>query len=178
MTAETGATPDEGHPDLPTTDIDVEAHIHFGMAGSFPLRLAEFFLVGDGLYIAEYSRITPLFGLATRQPGKDAAAMGAIYDRDGIDGVLLSADRVLWLNPDSIDRVTLHDGGWLGYPKITVYTADRQSYAYRVHGGERSFEGIAADLDDWADGVGVETEAVGGLGLSLRENVVRFFRHP
>lgn len=166
---------DEGHPDLPTTDIEVTAHIHHGMAGSFPLRLAEFFFVSDGVFIAEYSKITPFFGLLAKQPGKDAMAMQAIYDRDGIDGVLLAADRLLWLNAGMLQRVKFVTGGWIGYPKITFYTNDHQSYAYRIHDTSQSFDEVASGLTEWGAATDVEMEIGDGLGITVRENIVRFF---
>lgn len=145
------------------------------MAGSFPLRLAEFFFVDDGVYIAEYSKITPFFGLLGKQPGKDAIAMQRIYDRDGIDGVLLASDRLLWLNTTILHRVKLVSGGWIGYPKITFYTTDNQSYAYRIHDESKSFDDMATGLTEWADEFDVTTDIGEGLGISPRENIVRFF---
>ena len=51
--------------ELPTSDIEVEIRIGFGMTGSFPLRLADLFFVEDGLYVAEYEYLTPIFGLGS-----------------------------------------------------------------------------------------------------------------
>lgn len=165
---------DEGHPDLPATDVEVATHVHFCAAGSFPLRLAELFFADDGLYIVEYSYITPLFGLGTGQPKRDARTMRAVYDRDGLDGVILSGDRVLWLNYGMIERIVLHSGGRLAHPKLTVRAKDGHSYAYRVHDEERRFEGLAADLDARAREFGYDFEAREGLGLTVRENLIRF----
>lgn len=175
MSTESEQSIDDGHPELPQTDIGVQNHIHFGMTGSFPLRLAEIFFVEDGLYIAEYSKITPFFGLMSKQPGKDAMAMQSIYERDGIDGVLLAADRLLWFNHEMIDKVKLVSGGWLGYPKVTVYAEDSKSYAYRIHGTVGSFDEMADGVIEWANETDVDTMIGGGLGISIHENIVRFF---
>lgn len=175
MAANQESSEDQGHPQLPETDITVQSHVHFGAAGSFPLRLAEVFFVEDGVFIAEYSKITPFFGMLSKQPGKDAMAMQAIYDRDGIDGALLAADRLIWLHSGMLARVKLVSGGWIGYPKITFYANDQQSYAYRLHDSSQSFDTMADELAEWAETVDVNLELGTGLGISVRENLSRFF---
>ena len=89
--------------DLPETEITVEAHVHYGMTGSFPLRMAELFFADDGLHVAEYGYVTPLFGLGMRTHKRDATAMRRVYEVHGIDEVLLQADSVVWLNYDAAD---------------------------------------------------------------------------
>lgn len=157
--------------DLPSTDIEVSIHVHFGMTGSFPLRLADLFFADDGLHIAEYAYITPLFGLGTRKHRRESRGMQAIYDHHGLDEVLLQADSVTWLAYDTVERVVIHDGGRLGRPKLTVYT-DEHSYAYRLH-NEQTAEELAADIGSNQRAVRVET--VSGVGFSPLENVRRFF---
>jgi hypothetical protein len=158
--------------DLPNTDIEVFIHVHFGMTGSFPLRLAELFFADDGLHIAEYAYITPLFGLGTRKHRRESRGMQAIYDHHGLDEVLLQADSVTWLAYDTVERVTIHDGGRLGRPKLTVFT-DKSSYAYRIH-GEQSAGELAADIEACTDRHDFGVEAVPGVGFSPVENVRRF----
>lgn len=160
--------------DLPNTDIEVETHVHFGMAGSFPLRLAELFFADDGLHIVEYSYITPMFGLGTRKHRREARAMQAVYDHHGLDEVLLQGDSVTWLNYDAVERVVLYAGGWLGRPKITVYAADGQSYAYRLH-EEGNVVDVASRIEESADRHGFDVELQTGLGFTPTENVRRFF---
>ncbi len=159
--------------DLPNTDIEVAIHVHFGMAGSFPLRLAELFFADDGLHLAEYSYITPLFGLGTKKPGREAEAMQTIYDVHGLDEVLLQADSVTWLAYDTVKRVVIHDGGRLGRPKLTIYTDD-QSYAYRLH-DEHSRNELVADIEACADQFDFAVETVSGVGYSPVESIRRFF---
>lgn len=163
--------------DVPSADIGVEARVHFAMTGSFPMRIAELFFTDGGMYIAEYSYITPLFGLGTRKHRRDADAMDAIYRKYGIDGALMHADRLLWLNYGLIDRVVLHDGGLIGNPKVTVYAADDQSYAYRLI-GETDFEAVRTDVLACADRHEFDAEISHGVGLHPRENVTRFFGQP
>jgi hypothetical protein len=158
--------------DLPSTDIEVHNHVHFGMAGSFPLRLAELFFADDGLHIAEYAYITPLFGLGTRKHRRESRGMQAIYDHHGLDEVLLQADSVTWLAYDTVEQVRIHDGGRLGRPKLTVWT-DEDSYAYRIH-GEGSADELAADIETCADDHDFTVEAVAGVGFSPIENIRRF----
>ncbi|GAA0468133.1 hypothetical protein MUK72_06170 [Halococcus dombrowskii] len=157
--------------ELPSTDIAVHYHVHYGMAGSFPLRLADLFFADDGLHIAEYAYITPLFGLGTRKHRRESRGMQAIYDHHGLDEVLLQADSVTWLAYDAIEHVRLHDGGRLGRPKLTVST-DEDSYAYRIH-DEDSAE-LAAEIETCADRHGFRIETVAGVGFSPIENVRRF----
>lgn len=159
----------------PSADIEVEDHIHFAMTGSFPLRIAEILFTGSGLYIAEYAYVTPLFGLATKSHRREAGAMQYIYEKYGIDGVILHADRVFWLNYGMVDRVVLYSGGSIGRPKVTVYAKDGESYAYRVIGEQRDFEQLSADVEAAADGHDVPVEVNDRLGFSPRESIARFF---
>lgn len=169
---------DDGETDpraLPTSDIEVEAHVHFAMAGSFPLRMAEFFFTDSGVFVAEYSYIMPLFGLGLKTHHKNADAMAAIYDRYGIDGVLMHGDKLLWFNYGMIDRVALYSGGVIGRPKVTIYAEDGESYAYRLL-GEYDFDELTADLNACASSHGMTVESRDGIGLNPRENLARFFR--
>ena len=162
--------------DLPTTDIETELHIHFGMAGSFPLRLVDMFFADDGLHIAEYSYITPMFGLGTKKHRREAGAMQQVYDVHGLDEVLVQADTVHWLNYAAIDRVVLHRGGYFGRPKLTVYPADvtERSHAYRLHENDDT-EPLAAELREVASGRPFDVVVESGWGFAPRENVERFF---
>ncbi|MFB6157142.1 MAG: hypothetical protein ABEJ34_04810 [Haloferacaceae archaeon] len=166
--------------DLPSTDIDVENYIHFGMAGSFPLRLADLFFAEDGLHIVEYSYITVMFGLGTGKHRREAKAMKAVYDTHGIDEVRLRGDKSIWLNYGGIDRVVLDRGGGLGRPKLTVYAADGESYAYRVHesggDGREDTAALLADLEASAAAHDVELEVRDGFGFRPAESIHRFIR--
>ncbi|MFC7201758.1 hypothetical protein [Halospeciosus flavus] len=164
----------EAFEDLPSTDVDVEVHVHFGMTGSFPLRLAELFFADDGLYIAEYSYVTPLFGLGTKQHKKEAAGMERIYDVHGLDEVLLQADKVVWSAYDNVERVVLDEGGGLGRPKLTIYLEDEHSFAYRLHEGADP-AWLRSELGDAAERHGFGFEAQSGVGFRPRENLRRFF---
>lgn len=161
--------------DLPSTDIETELHVHFGMAGSFPLRLADLFFASDGLHIAEYSYITPMFGLGTKKHHREAEAMQEVFDVHGLDEVLLQADSVYWLNYEAIDRIVLHRGGYFGRPKLTVYPADEtaRSHAFRLH--EHDADALATNLRDVAAGRPFDVVVESGSGFDPRENVERFF---
>ena len=160
--------------DLPNTDIEVEAHLHFGMTGSFPLRLAELFFADDGVHLVEYSYITPMFGLGTRKHAREAASMQRVYDYHGIDEVLVQGDSVTWLNYDAVDRVVVHDGGWVGRPRVDVRSAG-QSYAYRLH-DDADAETVVADLRGPADRHGFDLDRRSGVGFDPRDNLWRFLR--
>ncbi|GAB3313253.1 hypothetical protein [Haloplanus salinarum] len=162
--------------DLPTTDIETELHVHFGMAGSFPLRMADIFFASDGLHLAEYSYITPMFGLGTKKHRREASAMQEIYEVHGLDEVLLQADTVYWFNYEGIDRVVLNRGGRFGRPKLTVYPADEgaRSNAYRLHENDDT-DALAAELREVAEGRPFEVVVESGWGFAPRENVQRFF---
>lgn len=158
---------------LPSTDIEVFVHVHFGMAGSFPLRLAEVFFGSDGLHIVEYGYITPLFGLGTKKHRREAKAMQAIYDTHGIDEVLLQGDSATWLDYGTVERVVFYDGGRFGRPKLTIYT-DEHSYAYRLHDEESPTE-LATDIEACTDQHDFAVEIVSGIGYSPHESIRRFF---
>ncbi len=159
--------------DLPSTGIEVEYHVHYGMTGSFPLRMAEVFFADDGVYIAEYAYITPLFGLGFRKHRREAVGMERIYEIHGIDEVLLQADGVHWLNPKGIERVILYSGGWLGRPKVAIYTVDGLSYAYRLH-EEVRFDELVGGISDWGDRYDVDVVDRYGLGFTPVESLWRF----
>lgn len=163
----------EAFDDLPNTDVAVELHVHFGMAGSFPLRIAELFFADDGLYVAEYGYITPMFGLGTKKHHREADAMARVYEIHGLDEVLVQADKIHWYNYDAIDHVRLDDGGWLGRPKLTVYNVDERSEAYRLH--DADLDELPAAVDDCLADHGVEFDHRSGIGFDPVENVHRFF---
>jgi hypothetical protein len=167
---------EEEFDDLPSTDIETLLHVHFGMAGSFPLRIADLFFADDGLHIAEYSYITPMFGLGTKKHRREANAMQEVYEVHGIDEVLLQADTVHWLNYRAIDRVVLHRGGYFGRPKLTVYPADEtaRSHAFRLH-EEDDPDVLAASLREIAEDRPFDAVVETGAGFAPLENVERFF---
>lgn len=161
--------------DLPSTDVDVELHVHFGMTGSFPLRLAELFFADDGgVYVAEYAYITPMFGLGLRQHVKEAEGMQQVYDIHGYEEVLLQADKVVWSDYENVERVVLDGGGPTGRPKLTLYLADGHSYAYRLH-EDTDPDSLTNQLDEVAERYGFAFEHNPGLGFRPRENIRRFF---
>lgn len=163
--------------EAPSTDVTVEVHVHFGMTGSFPLRVAELFFADDGLYIAEYSYVTPFIGLTSKKHRREAGAMQAVYDRFGFDAVLFQADSVIWHSYDDLDRIVVHDGGWLGRPKMAVYPETGASHGYRFH-DVPAFESALAQLDDCADRHGFTVRREEGLGFTPRESIRRFFWKP
>jgi hypothetical protein len=162
--------------DLPETDIETEVHVHFGMAGSFPLRIADLFFATDGLHIVEYSYITPMFGLGSKKHRREANAMESVYDIHGLDEVLLQGDSVHWLRYDALDRIVLHDGGRFGRPKLTVYPdgEDARSHAIRLHEID-DIDDLAASLREVAADYRFEFVVESGWGFAPRENIQRFF---
>ena len=160
--------------DLPNTDVEVHTHVHFGMTGSFPLRLAELFFADDGLYIVEYGYITPLFGLGARKHRRESEAMKSVYDHHGLDEVLVQGDSVTWLNYATVAQVVLYDGGRLGRPKIAVYSESGSSHAYRLHGIE-VFAELALDIETVCERYGITVDRRAGVGFSPGESLRRFF---
>ncbi|MFB6161468.1 MAG: hypothetical protein ABEJ61_09880 [Haloferacaceae archaeon] len=177
MTESTRAADDATGEDVPSSGIEVETHVPFGMTGSFPLRLADLFFADDGLYIAEYSYITPFVGLTAGKHRREASAMREIYDRYGLDAVLVTANTVVWHSYRNIERVTVHEGGRVGRPKLAVYPEVGPSQAYRFHRRPAFEEGVA-DVDAVAERHGFPVEHERGLGFTPRESLRRFFWKP
>ena len=161
--------------ELPNTDVEVEYHVHFGMTGSFPLKLAELFFADDGLYIAEYAYITPMFGLGTKKHHREARGMAAIYAIHGLDEVLLQADGVIWLSYENLDKIVLHDGASVGRPKIDVHPERGRGRAYRLHDEDITFAALGASLDACGTKHGFAVERRHGIGFSPRASLARFF---
>lgn len=160
---------------LPNTDVEVDCHVHFGMTGSFPLRLAELFFADDGLYIAEYSYITPMFGLAVKKHHREARGMAAIFEIHGLDEVLLQADGVVWHSYENVDRAVLYDGGFLGRPKIAIHPERDRVHAYRLHDDDTEFDDLVASLASCGSNHGFVVERRAGVGFSPRASLARFF---
>ena len=171
------AVDDGDVPELPSTGIEVEAHLHFGMTGSFPLRLGDLFFTDDGLYVVEYGYVTPFIGLTARKHRREAAGMAALVEHHGVDGAIIEGDRVVWHAYDDLDRVVVHEGGRVGRPKIAVYPATGPSHAFRFH-DRVAFEEGRADLGRVADRHGVAVDERTGLGFTPVESVRRFFWRP
>lgn len=169
--------PREPGEEVPRSGIEVEAHVHFGMTGSFPLRLGDLFFADDGLYVVEYGYVTPFVGLAGRKHRRESTAMASLFDRFGIDAVLVEADSVVWHAYDNLARVVIHDGGWIGRPKATVYPETGPSHGYRFHDRPAFEEGVA-DLEAVAREHEFDLERREGLGFSPRESIRRFFWKP
>jgi hypothetical protein len=171
---EAGDIDDTAVDDLPNTAVEVHTHVHFGMTGSFPLRLAELFFADDGLYIVEYGYITPLFGLSIRKHRREAKAMEAVFEHHGLDEVLVQGDSVTWLNYATVDQVILYDGGRLGRPKIAVYPESGPSHAYRLHDCE-DFTELALDTEEVCTRYEITVDRRTGVGFSPGESLRRFF---
>lgn len=163
-----------GEPTVPTTGIEVEAHFHFGMTGSFPLRLGDLFFADDGLYVVEYGYVTPFVGLTARKHRREAAGMRSLVEQYGIDAAILEADSVVWHDYDDLERVVVHEGGWLGRPKVAVYPATGPSHAYRFHDRVAFEEGLV-EFESVADAHRIRVDERSGLGFTPRESLVRFF---
>jgi hypothetical protein len=161
--------------DLPNTAVEIHTHVHFGMTGSFPLRLAELFFADDGLYIVEYGYITPLFGLSMRKHRREAKAMEAVYNHHDLDEVLVQGDSVTWLNYATIACVTLYNGGRLGRPKIAVQPENGPSHAYRLHNDNAVFTDLARNIEDVCERYEVTVERRAGVGFNPSESLQRFF---
>lgn len=111
----------------------VGVHVHFGMTGTVPLRLAELFFTDAGLRIVEYGTFTPLFGLATGGPRRAAARMARAYVDGGLAAAWERGDRTVALDYDAVERVVVHDGGRLARERIAVHVPEGPPYAYRIH---------------------------------------------
>lgn len=167
-------TADAGDERIGRSGIDVRLHGHFGMTGSFPLRIAEVFFASDGVHVAEYGIITPLFGLGASKHEREAAAMQQVLDEHGLDEVLARSDAVRWFSYDAIERVVVSDGGWLGNPRLGLYPTEGEPHAYRIHDDGFDPDSFTDRLSAIADDDGFDVVAESGLGYRPRESVRRF----
>ena len=170
-----GDAPDPSDDGVGDSGIEIEVHGHFGMTGSFPLRICELFFASDGVHLAEYGIITPLFGLGVGKHEREAAAMIEVLDRYGIDEVLARADAVRWLSYDSLDRVVVSDGGRLGNARVGVYPETGDPHAYRIHDDEFDPDAFVDDLTALGEERGFDVVSETGLGYRPRESLGRFF---
>lgn len=177
MTDEDEADSEAETEEVETTDVTVEAHVHFGMTGSFPLRVAELFFADDGLYLAEYAYVSPFIGLTAGKHRREAAAMKQVFERYGLDAALVHANSVIWHSSDNLERVVVHEGGWLGRPKVAIYPQEGPSHAYRFH-DVPAFEEAVGGLEAWAQRHQVDLQHRSGLGFTPRESLRRFFWRP
>lgn len=161
--------------DLPSTDVEIDCHVHFGMTGSFPLKLAELFFADDGLYVAEYAYITPMFGLGMKKHHREARGMAAIYKIHGLDEVLLQADGVVWHSYENVEGVVCYDGGFLGRPKIAVHPEQGRVHAYRLHDEDIAFDDLVTNLETCGAKRGFGVDSRHGVGFSPRASIGRFF---
>ena len=175
MSTPDGVPSEDPDPEIGESGIEVDVHVHFGMTGSFPLRIAELFFASDGLHIAEYGLITPLFGLGARKHKREAGAMAEIFDRFGIDEVLARSDAVTWLSYDVIDRVVVSDGGFLGNPRVGVYAEGGEAWAYRLHDDGADPDAVVDALTPLGEEREFEVIAESGLGYRPGESLRRFF---
>lgn len=143
-----------------TTD---HVRVHYGMSGSVPLQLFDFVFEPTGCYVLDCGAFTPLFDLAVGRHTRRAAALDAVYDEHGVDGLLASADSVTWLSTAVIERVVLHDGGRFARPKLAVETRDgAPARTVRLHEVDASTvrDALAPLL-----GGAVRVDLVAGAGL-------------
>lgn len=164
-----GTSGPDGDPDDPAVGV----HVHFGMTGSVPLRLAELFFTDAGLRIVEYGTFTPLFGLATGGPRRAAAAMA----RAAVDGGLAAArdhgDRTVALDYDGIERVVLHDGGRFARERVAVHVDRGPPYAYRVH-APVDVEELAGGLAAFGPTADLSVVVRSGVGFAPIQSLRRF----
>jgi hypothetical protein len=146
------------------TDTDPShVRVHYGLSGSVPLQLFEFVFEPGGCYVLDCGAFTPLFGLARGKHTERAAALDAVYDTHGVDGLVGVADSVTWVSVAGIERVRLYTGGWLGRPKLALQTTGELSVRpVRLHGVD--VERVSDALEALLAGC-VPVERVDGIGL-------------
>lgn len=173
--ADADADPDaDSEPEPVESDVEVGIHAHFGMRGSFPLRIAEVFFAEDGVHIAEYGMVTPMFGLGMNKHHREAGAMQEVFEEYGIDEVLARADAVTWLAYDAIDEVVVSDGGYLGNPRVGIYTERQEAKAYRIHDEQFDSHGFVDALTSYGAAHDLDVSHESGLGYRPVESLRRF----
>lgn len=154
-------------------DPSVGVHVHFGMTGTVPLRLAELFFTDAGLRIVEYGTFTPLFGLATGSPRRAAAEMAEVYVDGGLSAAREHGDRTIALAYDAIERVVVHDGGRLARERIAVHVPEGPPYAYRIHAPVEG-EALADGLASFGPTADLPVSVHAGIGFAPLESLRRF----
>lgn len=161
--------------DRSRAEPSVGVYVHFGMTGTVPLRLADLYFTTDNLLVAEYGTITPVVGLLTGTPRREAARLARTYRERGLEGVRESADRTIVVPYDEIDRIVCYDGRSVAREKIAVHVTDGPPYGYRIH--------APIDLGAFADGLAsfpatsmLSVEVRSGIGFDPVESVRRFRR--
>lgn len=162
---------DSSHPAEPVVGV----HVHFGMTGTVPLRLADLFFTADALLIAEYGTITPVVGLLTGTPQQEAAGLAHIYREGGLEAVREAATRTIDVTYDDIERVVCYDGRSIAREKIAIHVASGPPYAYRIH-APIDLEGVVDGLASFAPTASLSVERRSEIGFDPRESFGRF-RH-
>lgn len=151
----------------------VHVHVHFAMAGTFPLRMADLLFTDEALLVPEYGHLTPLFGIARGRTHDLAEQAVERYRAEGVSGLLAEADRTHRLGYADLECVRLYDGRSLARPKIAVDTDRGPAYAYRVH-APIEMDDLTAALQSLGDRRGFAVERSAGVGFDPAASVRRF----
>lgn len=154
------------------TDRTVHVHVHLGMAGSFPLRVADLLFTDDRVLVPEYGYLTPLFGIARGGAGEASERARRRYREAGLDGLLDLAETVHEVPYADLDRVRVYDSS-LGRPKVALDPADTAPYAYRIH-ADLDADAMSAALRSLGERRGFDVERHRSLGFAPRNSLRRF----
>lgn len=153
----------------------VGVHIHFGMTGTLPLRLADLYFTADHLLVAEYGTITPVVGLLTRAPRAEADRLARTYRAGGLEAVRDVADRTTVIPYDEINRIVCYDGRSIAREKVAIYVSSGPPYGYRIH-APIDLEALVDGLASFPPTAPLSVERRSGIGFDPRESVGRFRR--
>jgi hypothetical protein len=154
-------------------DRPVHVHVHFVMAGTFPLRVADLCFTDDAVVAPEYGLLTPLFDLTRGAAGDEATRAAERYRQAGLVGLTEMADRVQRFPFSEVETVTLFDGGRFARPKLSVGLREGPPLAYRLH-APVELDALAAALRSLGDRREFAVSRSPRVGLRPLASVRRF----
>lgn len=144
---------------------EVRVHLHYAMAGSYPLRLIDLLFCTDRVLVAEYDYVTGL-DLLTGGADRRATAFAETVRDDGVEGALATTERQEAVPYEDVERVTVHDGGRFGREKVTLTRRTADPVRVRVHGPVDTAAFVDA-VRSTVDGYETAVEVERGLGLDV-----------
>lgn len=151
----------------------IHVHVHYAMAGTFPLRVANVLFTDRRVLVPEYAYLTPLFGIAMGGGKTAAESARHAFATRGVAGLLDTAEAVRDIPYGDLTGVRVYDPPWLGRPKIALDTRTGPPYAYRIHASVDP-KSLAEALSGLSSRRGFDVSYERSLGLHPLASLRRF----